>query len=95
MWNSLRDQSARQKRTRRALWIIGLGSLLYVNLILILFGERELGIETAPTSPTSSFTTDTTNRTLHRLSAACSNRAKIARHRATTIPHHRAGRFTL
>ncbi len=64
MWNSLRDQSARQKRTRRALWIIGLGSLLYMNLILILFGERQLGIETAPTS---SFTTDTTDRTLHRL----------------------------
>ncbi len=49
------------------MWIVGLGSLLYVNLILILFGERQLGMETAPTSPISSFTTDTTDRTLHRL----------------------------
>ncbi|MCZ6852978.1 MAG: hypothetical protein O7G86_03565 [Gammaproteobacteria bacterium] len=55
------NTDVKQKRYRRAMWIIGLCSLLYVNLILFLFGEQQLPIETTPTSsPINSFTTDQT-----------------------------------
>ncbi len=48
-----------QKKYRRAIWIIVLCSLVYVNLLLFLFGEQQLQIEPVTSgSPVNSLTTD-------------------------------------
>ncbi len=47
---NLVNTMGKQKRYRAALWIIGLCALLYVNLILFLFGEQQIQTEPAPSN---------------------------------------------